>query len=386
MPQHECQPHRRRIAIVIHALHGGGSEHVAASMADWWASTGNEVALITLADTSTDTIALSSQVQRIGLGLVGESSSLAQAIRHNRQRVRGLRQELLMLQPDCVVSLVDRMNVLTLLACKSTTLPVFACERTDVRHHQIGRLWSTLRRLTYPRAKRIVVQTAAVQAALEKLISRAAAVCIPNFVQNGVEGPDSAGARGELDLSAHWICGVGRLSVEKGFDLLIHAFAKLSAQFPDWNVAIVGDGTERSNLETQIRDLQLESRVRLLGWSERPWELLAGAEVFVLPSRYEGFPNALLEAMARGLAVVAADCDSGPREIVQPELNGLLVEPENVSALTHALSCLLENAALRQRLSHNARQVTEQFSAQKHFERWEALMAECNINCSVTKR
>lgn len=386
MPQLESQPHRRRIAIAIHALHGGGSEHVAAMMADWWAAEGNEVTLITLADTSTDTIAMSSQVRRIGLGLVGESNSLAQAIHHNRQRVRGLRQELLMLQPDCVVSLVDRMNVLTLLACKGTTLPVFACERTDVRHHQIGRLWSTLRRWAYPRAKRVVVQTSSVQAALQKLIPRAQAVCIPNFVRSIPRDEGAAAAQSALDRSAHWICGVGRLSAEKGIDLLITAFAQLATQFPDWNVVIVGDGSERTKLEAQIRNASLESRVRLLGWSERPWNLLVGAEVFAAPSRYEGFPNALLEAMARGLAVVTADCDSGPREIVQSETNGLLVPRDDIATLARALSRLMADSELRAKLGENARAVTEQFSPQKHFQRWEQLFNECGIGPSATAR
>lgn len=376
VPQPVNELHRRRIAIVIHALHGGGSEHVAAKMASYWASTGDEVTLITLSDVSSDAITLNANVRRIGLDVLSNSTSLLQAVRHNAHRIRQLRASLLNLKPDCVISLVDRTNVLTLLACRGTGLPVFVCERTDVRHHQIGRIWNCLRRWTYPLAQRVVIQTSAVQEALQKLIPRARTACLPNFISLAPENTESQRPLNGLSDSAQWVCSVGRLSPEKGFDVLINAFAEVAPRLPHWNLAIVGDGTERPKLEALIRQLGLESRVSLLGWSERPWELLAGADLFVMSSRYEGFPNALMEAMARGLAVISTDCDSGPREIIHTEVDGLLVPSENVPALAEALERLMSDSELRRRFGQNARAVSERFSIEKHFARWDELLAE----------
>ena len=121
------------------------------------------------------------------------------------------------------------------------------------------------------------------------------------------------------------VVAMGRLSPEKGFDLLIDAFARLAAQHADWRLEIAGEGPERDALQRQIDAAGLQPQVQLVGWVSDPERFLSRSALFVMSSRYEGFPVALLEAMACGVPVISFDCDSGPREIIRPDVDGVLV-------------------------------------------------------------
>jgi GalNAc-alpha-(1->4)-GalNAc-alpha-(1->3)-diNAcBac-PP-undecaprenol alpha-1,4-N-acetyl-D-galactosaminyltransferase len=376
------------IAILIHSLSGGGSEHSAARLATHWAALGREVTLITLDEVAGDTIAIHEGVRRVGLGLLSDSTNFLSAIFANRRRVLALRSAIVKSKATRVISLTDRMNVLTILACRGTGLRPIVAERTDPRHHRIGPLWSFLRRRTYPKAGTIVVQTESVRKVILPLAGRCPVVVLPNAVSieeeilsyDGPVRPSGTSRRADtfvLDADRNWICGVGRLSIEKGFDRLIAGFAEVAESHPDWNLVIVGDGPTRRELELQITGFGLADRVLLAGWIEQPWPVLRSAEVFVLPSRYEGFPNALLEAMARGKACVAADCQSGPAEIIRPGENGLLCDGENDEEfevdLGKALHSLLSGVGLRASLGENARKVQTEFSTARHFQAWDAI-------------
>lgn len=366
-----------RIAIVIHSLTGGGSEHVAAMMASHWAAEGRDVTIVTLDKKHNDTIALHKDVHRIGLGRMAESTGILSAIFNNIPRVCALRQVFFDIRPDRVISLTDRMNVLTILGCRGLGIQPIVAERTDPRYHPIGRVWKILRRWTYPRAKAIVVQTEAVRKYILTMAGRCPVTVIPNAVS--IDDDAGGGPEFPLDSDHQWICGVGRLSAEKGFDRLIAGFAEIAGTFPDWNLVIVGDGPARRELELQIAGYGLTGRVLLPGWYERPWRCLQNAKVFVLPSRYEGFPNALLEAMARGKACIAVDCPSGPAEIIRAGENGLLVDggddEELESSLGVALGRVLGSEGLRQSLGTSAEGVLKEYSPARYFEAWDAIDA-----------
>jgi glycosyltransferase involved in cell wall biosynthesis len=167
---------------------------------------------------------------------------------------------------------------------------------------------------------------------------------------------------------------MGRLSPEKGFDLLIRAFAQVAASHPDWSLQILGEGEHRPALEALVHAFQLGDRVRLPGWVDQPESLLQQAALFVLSSRYEGFPNALLEAMASGLTCISFDCDSGPVEIIRHEVDGLLVPAEDTDALARALERLMADEALRVRLALEATTVVARFGYDGVLEQWDRLV------------
>jgi len=137
---------------------------------------------------------------------------------------------------------------------------------------------------------------------------------------------------------------------------------------------ILGEGPDRAKLEGMVRELGLEGRMELPGWVADPERVLGESAVFVLSSWYEGFPNALLEAMAAGCAVVATDCPSGPGEIVRPGVDGFLVPVGEVEALARALDELMGDEGLRRRLGEQARKVRERFGLEQVMGLWEDLL------------
>lgn len=372
----------QRLTIVIHSLTGGGSEHAAASMASHWAEAGRDVTLVTLDSVENDRIAFSPKVHRVGLNLMSDSAGIWSAIKANRWRIQSLRNALLQSAPDRVISLTDRTNILTLLAARGTDLKILVSERTDIRHHRIGRVWEWLRKRTYPQACSIVVQTEAVRTALKPIAGKAPVHVIPNAIQHpprSIADSEAASPLHPLDLSRdrNWFVAVGRLSYEKGFDRLIDAFAQSANECPAWNLVIVGDGPEKTKLQQAVQNDELQNRVLFPGWIESPWSAIPKSSVSVLPSRYEGFPNALLEAMSHGVAPIAFNCESGPSEIITHNKNGLLIPQNDVAGLAAAMQSLANDNETRSRLATEATNVNDRFSPKRIFAQWEAVLKDC---------
>jgi glycosyltransferase involved in cell wall biosynthesis len=194
---------------------------------------------------------------------------------------------------------------------------------------------------------------------------------IPNPVKPGLNGSKyPSSCRG----SGRSVVAMGRLTRQKRFDLLLRAFHQCAKKHDGWSLIILGEGEERRSLEALTSELGLRGRVSLSGLVQEPTQILKGAELFVMSSQYEGFPNALLEAMACGVAVISTDCASGPREIIRDGVNGVLVPPNDVEALASAMDRLMSNQAERQRLGANAREVTERFSIGKIMNMWDELL------------
>ncbi len=358
----------RRLTIVIHSLEGGGAERIAAWMANHWCDQGDHVTLLTLSSVGTDQYRVGPGVQRVGLNLMAESHNSLQAIAKNWIRIRRLSQALRGSQPEHIISLTDKTNVLTLLACRDLPVRPVIYELVDPRQHAIGRFWSLLRRWTYPSARALVVQTASVRQWFQSWLRRVPIVVIPT----GVPRPQLESVP---KPEAPHILAVGRLEPQKGFDLLIEAFARLASTHPSWDLWIAGEGSQHPVLAREIRRRGLEKRIQLLGRVARPEQLMQQAELFVLSSRYEGFPTALLEAMAHSLPAVSFDCPTGPAEIIRHSVDGILVPPEDVGALSAALARLMDNPELRRQMGQRAREVLDRFSAEEFFRRWEELLA-----------
>ena len=191
---------------------------------------------------------------------------------------------------------------------------------------------------------------------------------IPNAVPDVPLGPG--------DPAAHRLIAAGRLSHQKGFDLLLEAFAAVAGKHPDWILDIFGKGSLREPLEQHVARLGLGGRALLNGPTDRLGERMRDASVYVLSSRYEGFPIVLLEAMAAGLAVVSFDCLTGPGEILTDGTNGLLVPAEDVPALAAALDRAMADESLRQRLAAAAPAAVIPYSTQHVGRRWDELLAE----------
>jgi GalNAc-alpha-(1->4)-GalNAc-alpha-(1->3)-diNAcBac-PP-undecaprenol alpha-1,4-N-acetyl-D-galactosaminyltransferase len=366
----EAQRLSPRITLVIPSLSSGGAERVMSLMANHWAEIDWRVTMVTLSGAETDFFPMSARISRVCLRLEGSSSGAVSAGWRNIARVRALRSAIRSSRPDAVISFMESMNVLTLLATRLTATPVVVAERTDPREHEIGAAWSMLRKGLYPRAAALVVQTHGVLAWAVERVGAEKAHVIPNpVVQVSSRPSDAVGA-----YPQPFVLAMGRLTQEKGFDLLLRAFEKASRLHSDWSLVILGEGSERASLEQLAGELGIAARVHLPGREAEPATIMAQASLFVLSSRFEGFPNALLEAMACGLPVLSFDCRSGPGEIIRHGVDGMLVPPGNVPALADAMQELMGDPESRELLGRSAVVATRRFGTETVMRMWENLL------------
>jgi glycosyltransferase involved in cell wall biosynthesis len=334
-------------------------------------SRGHEVWLVTLAAQGSEFFAVDPRVRRVGLDLMADSTSVARALKANVQRVRALRRTLATVNPDAVVSFMTSMNVLTVLACTGRRNQVVVSERIDPTRHREQWLWAALRSIAYRRVDAVVVQTeAAAQWFRKRLGKRSAVIVIPNPVPSPGESRDQA-----VNVPKPFVLAAGRLVHQKGFDVLIRAFAQVAHECETLRLAIAGEGPARPALRSLVGELRLEDRVLFLGQVVELGALMQQAEAFVLSSRYEGFPNVLLEALSSNLPVVSTDCPGGPREILRGGEFGLLVPCENPTALAAAVRRVVTDSDLRRRLSGIGARAVACYQLDRVVQGWEAVLS-----------
>ncbi len=364
----------RKVLLVIPGLSAGGAERVLVLLADGLLARGYRVEVVTIFGRQHDFYRLPESAERIALDLVGETYRLADKLGGNLRRIAGLRGAMRAAAPDVVISFLSETNVLVLLAAVGLGIPVIVTEHIDSRWYPLGRAWKLLRRLTYRLAAWLVSASAGVDQGFAWLPAGRRVV-----IHNPVR-PEVSEAAASAPLMFRWrytVLAMGRLETQKGFDVLIEAFGRLAADFPDWGLAILGEGSLRPRLSDQIAALGLADRVQLPGVTVSPAATLRHGDLFVLSSRYEGFGLALVEAMAVGLPVIATDCPSGPSEIVHPGEDGRLVPAEDATALAGAMAQLMSDAAERRRLGENARAAAQRFDLNTVMQSWEHVLDAC---------
>lgn len=369
------------ITCVIHGLRGGGAERVMAALASRLVERQHQVCLITLDAGVGSNYPLDPRVTRVGLNMMQVSRGPISGALHTWRRVRALRSALAAADGDVVLSFGDRTNILTLLAARPLSVPVVISERSDPAQQTLGRYWEGQRSRTYPCAAAIIALTLpAAEYLRQRSGGRTEVLVIPSAVDIPAERSDrqAAGARRR-------ILGVGRLETEKGFDRLLVALSDLRVRAPaavqDWTLRIAGEGSQRSALEQQIRQLQLTNVVTLPGWIDPIGEELAAATLFVLPSRYEGFPSALLEALAAGVPCLATDCPSGPAAVVGDSGAALLVA-NHTAALADGLLHLIQDADAREALGRRGLEAARRFPWSAMVEAYEAVLHRAAMRTS----
>lgn len=365
-----------KLALVIHSLAGGGAERVMSLLANAWAARGIDVSLVTIGPTTGDTYELDRGIRRIGLDLMGVSDGPVAALLNNMRRVRRLRAVMRELQPDVLVSFLSTTNALSVLAARPLKLPVIVSERIWPGADGIGRAWRCLRKYAYRRATLVVSQTHRTAQWLKEEIPGASVEVVANPVQ--VECQKSVDEVVEKMLAScagyNLVLAAGRLSAQKGFDLLIRAFAPLVRERPNWMLVIFGEGEERDSLYRLCRELNVADRVLMPGFSVALHVVMRRTQLFVLPSRYEGMPNALAEAMACGTPCISFDCPTGPAELISDGRNGLLVPAGDIFALSSAMDRLMRDERLRESLGSAARESMKVYSMDNVLNRWNALL------------
>ena len=355
-----------RVTFVIFSMDGGGAQRVMSIMANYWAARNWKITLLTYGrEGRRSAYDLHPTVTQRALDIEGASSNLAAAALANVRRLWSLRRAIEASDPQVVISFLDRVNVRTILATIGLKVPVIVSERNHPGRRGMNVWWRVLRRCTYPFAGCLVAQTARAMELFGGTVRRKGRV-----IPNPVRLPAESGGR-DRGAGSRTVVGMGRLIHQKGFDRLLRAFAVVATKHDGWLLEIWGEGEDREQLETLRDDLGLRGRAFFPGWAGDAMRELRRADLVVLSSRYEGFPNVLCEAMACGAPVVSFDCPYGPGDIVRHGVDGILVAPDDVEELAHAMDRLMGDDDERDRLGHGAGEIVSRFGVEKVMGMWE---------------
>ena len=361
-----------KITFVSPSLGCGGAERCLVLLTRGLLKQGHEVTVITVYGKHSDFFELPQGAKRIALGIDKVSPTALKGLWNNLGRLRILRRAINSIQPDIVISHLHRTNVLTILAVGRAPFPVLIVEHNDPVMNTSGRIWNTLRRRTYPKAQKLISVSQGVDSHFSWLPPSQRTV-IPNPLELSESDRASPDVATVAEPRRKWISAMGRLTAQKGFDLLLSAFASVASQHADWGLMIIGEGELRRELEDLSKKLGVSESVIFTGLLSNPFPTLRSSSLFVMASRFEGFPYAALEAMACGLPIIYTDCPSGPREIIREGIDGLLVPNGNVGALATAMDRLMSDENERQRLAERAAEVLQRFGTEKVIVQWEAL-------------
>ncbi|MFN0192924.1 MAG: glycosyltransferase family 4 protein [Aestuariivirga sp.] len=351
-----------RIVFVQAGLTAGGAEKVVNVLARHNAGLGNEVFVIAFSGSPGQSYFAYPDSVRI-ITMEGEPERTHGRLRSAFARTAWLARQFRALKPDVAVSFLTKTNVMSMAAGLVTGVPVVISERNNPTKRAASPLWLRAINVFGRQATAIVMQTDASQQILASAL-RKKAVVIPNpaVLPEGVTFSSGDGQR---------IVAVGRLEPQKGFDLLIRAFAQVGKDLSKASLTIFGEGPDLADLQALAQELDIADRLNFAGLSATPGMWLAEGDIFVLSSRFEGFPNVLVEALAGGLASIAFDCPWGPSDIIMSGENGLLVPQENVPALAQAIRKLLTDPDLRLKLAKAGPPTATRFSLDSVLAKWD---------------
>jgi GalNAc-alpha-(1->4)-GalNAc-alpha-(1->3)-diNAcBac-PP-undecaprenol alpha-1,4-N-acetyl-D-galactosaminyltransferase len=370
-----------RILFLVSSMHGGGAERVAALLCNHWVSQGHSVTLMpTFSGRGECVYPLD---KRVTLDFLADRvNSRGRGFFNKVRRLVELRRAIREQSPDVILSFMPHVNIAAVLAAWGLQVPVVVSERTFPPAMPLGKALENLRRWAYARASAVVVQTEQAREWLALNCPRAQGYVIPNPAVFPLPlGEPKILPSSVVEAGRKLVLAVGRLSEEKQFDSLIEAFKPLAKSDPDWNLVILGEGIEREHLEMLRDQLELADRVQLPGRVGNLGDWYERAEIFVMSSRFEGFPNTLVEAMAHGLPAVSFDCLAGPRDIIREAENGLLVQPDEGSlGLTNALRILMREDHQRMLMAARAVVVRDLFDIRHIANKWGRVLGFTGAN------
>jgi GalNAc-alpha-(1->4)-GalNAc-alpha-(1->3)-diNAcBac-PP-undecaprenol alpha-1,4-N-acetyl-D-galactosaminyltransferase len=396
------------LILVCNSLDAGGIERVVSTLANEWSRRGRRVCVVTLHDQQRfyelDPTVHHVVVDRAGLNravellrrvasrlrsegpprwwLLGVLASALHRVSHGRLYTTYhafvytfeavlLRRVLRRVESPIVVALGTSINIITLKACRGLGRRLIISERSDPKRLSRSKKWDVLARTLYNHADLVTANTRGALRDLGEYVDAGKLAFVPNPLapSNGRNGDDHA-----TTAQAPIILNVGRLVSDKAQDVLLEAFAQLGDEFKGWRLALVGDGRLEEDLRGRASGLGLEGRVEWHGVVRDPYVFYRSATIFALPSRIEGTPNALLEAMSCGLPVVVSDGAPGLLELVEDGVTGLVVPVNDAAALAAALRRLARNSELRRRLGESARARVSEYDLPRALAAWETAL------------
>lgn len=357
---------KKNIAFIIHSLSSGGAERVISTLSNQLIDTYN-INIITFVN-APPFYPLDKRIKLLScFDNINPSSNIFQALNTNYVLYKKISGFLKSEAIDLCIGFLTTSNVLSVLAARSNNIPVIVSERINPNSSKKPLVWERLRKFTYPKADYVIIQTQKIRSFFSSWIEDSKLRILANPLSPNLKYVET------LDESRdNIVLNVGRLTDQKGQDILIKAFSKLNP--PGWKLIIVGEGRKRPNYEDLIRKLQMTEKIYLLGRQKDISKYYNSAKVFAFPSRFEGFPNALIEAMYMNLPCISTDCPTGPSELISDGFNGFLVEIDDEETFREKLNMLVNNQDLRIKFSENGKKAVERFSVETVVKEWEGII------------
>ena len=280
--------------------------------------------------------------------------------------VRTLRGIFARTDPDVVFSLLGATNIITVAASVGLPHRTVISERNDPSKQRLEAPWEDLRPVLYPEADAVSANSRGALASMRAYCPEGKLRHTPNPLILANRAADSKRSNAVLFLA--------RLVPQKAPDVLIEAFARFIRTAPDWKLHVAGDGPMAEELQTRVRALGLTDDVTFHGVVADPTPLLAKCRIFVLPSRFEGTPNALLEAMAHRMPCIVSDASPGPLRLIEHGANGLVVETGSVESLAGAMGKLSRDERLRRALGDAAFERVREFALDRVGPVWDQIL------------
>lgn len=358
---------RQHIGILCSRLDlPGGIERAVVNTANLFSGKGHTVTLIILDETNKSFYPVDSLVHVVNhplsFGITPEGNVISRKIKLMND-VFALKRILKRYYPDILICTEYPFVAAAILAGARSKSTVYAWEHHHHAWLQKSPFWEKLCKYAYPKTDAVIClnQTEATHYA-----TKAKVAVIPNFVD--VQEAQQA------ELTEQCLLTIGWLIPRKGIDYIMQAAKQILRANPGWTWKLIGNGEMKQQVVDFIAAEKLENRLIL----QEPVSASIGDEYrkaycYVMASRFEAFPLVLLEALSHGLPCISFDCPSGPSEIIQQGEDGLLVEKENVPALVSAVQSLIDNKALRQKMSVKARKNIARYSPETVYGKWAAL-------------
>lgn len=362
----------RKLAFYIGSLNKGGAERVFVNLAEFFLQQGYEVIMVTQYQKE-DEYVLADGIKRI-ISDIAEEETTGNRIQNFYRRFKKLRDIWKMEKPDAVLSCVGKNNFMTIVTTMFTNTKPVVSVVGEAKEEYPGSLMRGLANLLFPFASGVILQTKRSKFFFSKRIQKTA-VILPNSLNPLFIRPRYEGEREKR------IVTVGRMDANKNHEMMIRAFAKIVEKYPEYTFTIYGDGELREYLQKLIKELGMAECIFMPGVIPDVANQIEKASLFLLTSYSEGVSNALIEAMALGLPVIATDVPSGGTvELIQHMENGWMISTGDQSALEEAMDRLLSDRALADKLGQNASKLQERLAPKQVNAQWKAYFE--SIICS----
>ena len=352
------------ILFLVYDIHfGGGAERVTVNMANHLVADNNKVTIVSLSRfNSSNIFTINNQVEIEYLNFNFENAlNLIQKIASVFKVSSYLRKYT---DQTIILGIGTFPSLILAMMPKRKNLKTIGCQHNSYSFAK--HIWAFLRKMFFHRLNALVLLTEQDLPKLKKLNPNS--FVIPNAVSFFPHEP--------AKLENKIILAIGRMDYNKGYDLLIDVFEKLSVVHPDWKLRIIGDGPLKKTIISRVETSGLNNRVEILPPTNQIIDQYLQASVYLMTSRSEALPMVLLEAKACGLPIVSFNCETGPSDIINNDEDGYLIEGFNIEMMTEKLVTLCSDIDKRKEFGTNGRESIKKFLPEVIALKWEALFNE----------